>query len=304
MTHHSIRGVLPQAFTENIRGVCGARGDEWLRELPDVVARLQARWNLVVEPCFPDLSFNYVAPATRKDGTRVVLKIGLPTDDNEIISEAAYLRLAGGSGAVKLLDEDPALRALLLQRAFPGENLRRVFRTSPDGAVDVVAFIVKKLIRRSPVESGEFFYLNDWTAKLHEAGRYPFPPRPVQQALATFVESGDDDKYLLHGDLHHANILSDENAGFLAIDPKGLIGDLRYDLGVFLNNHRGWLRDDPDLLLHLKTAVGKFSAAFGYSDVEIRRWAFAQKVLAAYWTMTDGGSRWREQLAAADVWHL
>src|SRR5438034_4791506 len=37
----------------------------WLRGLPDLLDRLARRWSLTVENHFPDIAYNYVAPATR-----------------------------------------------------------------------------------------------------------------------------------------------------------------------------------------------------------------------------------------------
>jgi len=39
---------------------------------------------------------------------------------------------------------------------------------------------------------------------------------------------------LLHGDLHHDNVLFDSRRGGLAIDPKGVIGELKYEIGAAL----------------------------------------------------------------------
>jgi streptomycin 6-kinase len=52
-------------------------------------------------------------------------------------------------------------------------------------------------------------------------------------ALRLFAQSTTS--VLLHGDLHHDNILHDGNA-WVAIDPKGLIGDPAYEIAPLLCN--------------------------------------------------------------------
>jgi streptomycin 6-kinase len=37
-------------------------------------------------------------------------------------------------------------------------------------------------------------------------------------------------------DLHHYNVLSDSGRGWLAIDPKGLVGEVEYEVGAAIRN--------------------------------------------------------------------
>ena len=50
---------------------------------------------------------------------------------------------------------------------------------------------------------------------------------------------------LLHGDLHHENIVLDQNRGYILIDPKGVVGDPVFELSRFiLNEFRDTLSGD------------------------------------------------------------
>jgi streptomycin 6-kinase len=52
--------------------------------------------------------------------------------------------------------------------------------------------------------------------------------------------------FLLHGDLHHENILKNENGSYTVIDPKGVIGDPVFDLSRFiLDEFRDNLVSEP-----------------------------------------------------------
>src|SRR4029077_16200889 len=62
--------------------------------------------------------YSYVAPA----GDGVVLKVAWHGDD-ESLHEAQSLELWNGNGAVRLLRSDPARRALLEERAVPGDDI-------------------------------------------------------------------------------------------------------------------------------------------------------------------------------------
>ena len=79
----------------------GEEGRDWLDRLPAMLAACEERWNLTIGAPVGNLSFNYVAPAVRADGTEVMLKAGL-TD--EFPSQPEALRHFNGHGMVQLLE--------------------------------------------------------------------------------------------------------------------------------------------------------------------------------------------------------
>ena len=67
------------------------------------------------------LSYNYVAPAVRADGTEAVLKLGFP--NRELLSEMHALLVFAGHGVVQLLETDFERRVFFLERVHPGVEL-------------------------------------------------------------------------------------------------------------------------------------------------------------------------------------
>ena len=65
---------LPTDFTRTIKAVYRQAGADWLAALPTLIAECARRWRLVVDEPFADLSYHFVAPARRADGTQAVLK--------------------------------------------------------------------------------------------------------------------------------------------------------------------------------------------------------------------------------------
>jgi streptomycin 6-kinase len=291
---------LPRKFVENVVGVCGTRGRDWINMLPVLVAQYEKRWSFRAGPHFPNLSYNYVAPARRDNGTDIVLKICLPADDGEAQGERAYLKAMAGRAVAEILEEDADRDAFLMRRADPGDDLKRSFARDPRAAVEAAIGVLKVLYQ--PAVDG-FVSLDDWTTKLHDTSACVFPVEYTEKAWKIFKKFSKVGPSLLHGDFHHENILS-SGGGFIAIDPKGIIGDTKYDIGVFLNNHYGWLRDRPDAKAETHFAAKRFSDAFDCPLREIHEWAFAQKVLAAFWTCTEGSDGWRRQLTSADIWGI
>jgi len=92
----------------------------------------------------------------------------------------------------------------------------------------------------------------------------------------------------LHGDLHHDNILSSDR-GWLAIDPKGLLGDPAYDLAnAFINP--GGAEDrvkDPRRIAALADMV---AARLGHNRKRVLGWAAAHAALSACWSIEAGES--------------
>jgi streptomycin 6-kinase len=89
----------------------------------------------------------------------------------------------------------------------------------------------------------------------------------------------------LHGDLHHDNILS-SGRGWLAIDPKGLLGDPAYDLANIFLNPVG----SADVAAHPKTIAARadiLSERLGYNRKRILGWAAAHAALSACWNLAD-----------------
>ena len=61
--------------------VNGQAGAEWFDDLPDRIRTFSARWELTLHAPFTNASFNFVAPATRADGSAVVLKLAFPNEE-------------------------------------------------------------------------------------------------------------------------------------------------------------------------------------------------------------------------------
>jgi len=89
------------------------------------------------------------------------------------------------------------------------------------------------------------------------------------------------------GDLHHDNILEDERRGWLAIDPKGVVGETAFETGALLRNPG----PDPALWADAKTILRRtaiLAERLGLERQRILAWCFAQAALSALWRLEDG----------------
>lgn len=155
-------------------------------------------------------------------------------------------------------------------------------------------------------------------ARLHEPRAAPWPELPTLgrwfRSLAAAAPAGgtladcwqvaagllDDpqDVRPLHGDVHHANVLP-SGRGWLAIDPKGLIGERGYDYAnIFSNPTLEW-GQQPGRLARLAQTVAQ---AAGLERPRLLRWIVAYSGLSAAWHLEDGeGARAARQLEIARI---
>src|SRR5215467_4352425 len=194
---------VPSYFAEFISGFFGERGKAWLLELPGLLARYAEEWNLELLPPFAELSFHYVAPVIRADGSPAVLKIGVPEEEGRTGIE--FLRLCNGEGAVSLLEADDERCALLMEQAVPGRALALL--EDDDAATGIAAEVMCGLWRPAPAHH-TFLTLGPWLRALLQMREVPaassLPEAMLSraQSLAAELLASMPEERVLHGDLH------------------------------------------------------------------------------------------------------
>lgn len=278
----------------------------WER-LPNLLDDCASRWELTVLPPYPNLSFNYVAPVLQKDGTEAVLKIGMPHQDFWMEIEA--LRVYDGRYSVRLLEADPEQGCFLLERIQPGTVLTTLAEEANDAqATSIMAVVMQGLWRPVPPEH-PFPNVRDWAEGMHHmrthfgGGVGPLPVRLVEEAETLFAEllASSAEPVVLHGDLHHDNILSAQRVPWLAIDPKGIVGEPAYEVGAMLRN----LWPDRHTILRpgklLERRAHQLAEELHLDRARIRGWAVAQAVLSAWWCLEDDSDCWAGAIATAEL---
>jgi streptomycin 6-kinase len=303
--NRAILADLPQKFTEAVSGAFREAGGRWIAGLPKLIEEIEQNWAVEIKKPFPNLSYHFVAPCVFKNGGEAVLKIGFPGERATTFNEIKMLEFLDGKGVCKLLRFDEKRLALLLEKLLPGENLKEICRNDDAKAVEIAIQVMRDFWRKAP-ENIEFPRLEKWFDGLERAEKIGFAPEYVKKARRFFDElnAATETKTLLHGDFHHENILSAEREKFLAIDPKGIVGDIGYDLSVFMINHANWLKEESNLPEKLDNAIRAFSEAFEIEPQNLRQWIFAHSVLSAWWTFEENGENWKNELAFTEIWKV
>jgi streptomycin 6-kinase len=97
-------------------------------------------------------------------------------------------------------------------------------------------------------------------------------------------------------------VLAAERRPWLAIDPKGAIGEPAYDIAYLIANRSSY-RIDRSRPLERMVAdrIDFLPDALGLDRQRVAAYAFAQCGLDAWWTLEDHGEGWEPIVAMAAV---
>ncbi len=285
----------------------GERGLAWLDRLSEIITGCERRWSVRIGPPFEGLSYNYAAPGTLSNGTPVVLKVCFPAA--EVLTEIEALRFYNGEGAVRLIESDIDEGVMLLERVVPGDMLIEVESEAESNriAATVMKDLWKPVPAQHPIPS-----IDGWGRgfqRLRErSGRTtgPFPQPITEKAERLFAQlcASSAQPVVLHGDLHHFNILRQGEGRWLAIDPKGVVGEPAYEIGALMRNRLPDLSDIAGSATFLSRRITSIAQQIELDAERLRLWSVAQAILSAWWNIEDGGDYdddCREMVALAEV---
>src|SRR3990167_3026253 len=271
-----------KTFEQNIINLYVEKGRQWLDHLPNHVAQLANTYGLSNLKPVNNLSYNYVLSGFQGPQL-IILKLGLDIDGFK--REAAALMAFSGFGVVEVLSENNGL--LLLECAVPGVSLKSYFSERDDEAINITADVIKRL-HKAPIPSTHAFpHVKDWLEGLD--GDLKIPVQTLQKAREIrdqLLKKAAPD-VLLHGDLHHDNILQNGN-DWLVIDPKGVIGEPAYEVAAFIRNPIPELLNRADAPNIIHNRITRLVGLLELPSQRIIDWCFVQAVLAWAWALEDG----------------
>lgn len=270
---------------------------------------LAERWELTeIGEASDGGSTSFVAPARGRDGRHFALKV-MPVGDR-LETERLALEHWRGSGAVTVEAAAPELGAILLQWAEPGTPLATA-GLDEDEEGRIFCEVVRRLQsvsgprNASAREVPRLPLISSWLDALRPSGPHepPRSPEPVRLPATrrTALEVAEPllngaERTVLHGDLHHENILAVGRDRWVAIDPKGVLGPPEAEAAAFLRNPRERLLASDDPVSVLTHRVSLISSRLGFDAARISGWAFVLAVVASVWALEDEGA------AEAEAW--
>jgi streptomycin 6-kinase len=265
---------------------------EWRAQVPTLVSECAARWRLEVGEPWP-ANFSWVAPVTRADGSRAVLKLA-----SEQTGERRALELWAGDGAVQLYDYDDERQAMLLELVEPAEPLTSL---PADEALPIALELGNALWRElsdghgfMTVEENHAKYLADVRADYERAPDL-VDEEAFEEAYALYAAPPPGNT-LLHGDLHTSNIRSAQRRPWLAIDPGGGAGDKAWELGwLLVDPPRAGIDAVPDAAT-IERRLALIAGATGADPDLVRRSAHSVSIVIGLWTAGIGANTTAEYL--------
>ena len=285
-----------RAITEEF----GDSGKAWVANYPELLNECIRRWHLTpLGMADEGLPINVIIFCEDDKDRPVVLKLGHPHPEQK--TEITALRAYAGRNIVGLIDSEDKSGAFLMERILPGNKFRDSGHEMRRSTIPIQLFETLPL-EAIAVDGLPSF--DDWLLRAFREFRES-PNHDVEyleyielaESLYSKLCSDHPRKYLLHGDLHHENILLDEERGWIAIDPKGVIGPRLMECGRYLHNvmqdEIPGISDiddagDSQLLEIFETRFKTFSEMLRADYWDIVASAYIDLVLSSCWSINSG----------------
>lgn len=257
------------------------------------------QWGVMVDNPIETES-SVIAFGRRDTGTceshPVVLKIIKREGDEWRSGE--ILKAFGGVGVARVYECAPG--AVLLERLRPGNSLAETSLNGKDAeATHILATVIHQMSAAMSMSDDETAAAGVTVVTVWEWGKAfehylatgdtQVPRQLVESAQRLYFQlcASQRKPRLLHGDLQHYNVLFDSERGWLAIDPKGVVGEVEYEIGAMLRNPV----ERPEMFViraTIETRIKQLSDELNLDGERVMAWGFAQAVLSAVWSVEDG----------------
>jgi len=218
---------------------------------------------------------------------KVVLKILNEVGVKDELPGTFFLENCSGRGTVNLFEYDD--RALLIE-FLSGDNLYQFSKTGNEQqASKIFCEIIRKIHSVNDIKDRNRLVF--YTDLLKVFDRIETPQNLIVtfekvRELAKKLVATQTQEVLLHGDLHHENVLSRSNGDFVCFDPKGMIGDPAYELGTTLKNPWDYPKISQNINIFQERAK-YFSNELNLSYERIIGFAFVHLGLSIAWAIED-----------------
>lgn len=189
-----------------------------------------------------------------------------------------------GEGAAKVLawHDD----GILLERAMGAQSLAQMVRRGEDQqATAILCQVIARLHAPREEPTPELIPLHQWFNALWPAAQAHGGMLRLSATAAAELLTSPREQGVLHGDIHHDNVLDFAERGWQAIDPKRLHGERGFDYAnIFCNPNYG-IATDPDIF-HRR--VEQICVLAGLERCRLLQWILAWAGLSAAWFLEDG----------------
>lgn len=279
-------------FKQNIIKIYGAKGKQWLDSRPEITAKIAQEHNLSGLTPVNNMTFNYVASGYQNDKP-IILKIGM--NSKALTKEALCLKAFAKHAVAEVIAHDNNM--IIMQRAVPGSTLKGYFPDNDEKATKILCASIKELHKASIPESHNFYHLSELFKALDQKLDIPDEILTKAKHLRDHLLKSTTKEVLLHGDLHHDNILKNGD-DWLVIDPKGFIGDPAFEPAAYLVGPIPELLQENQPRKIIEKRINICSTELGIDSRRIADWLYAKSVLCWAWSLEDNldPSYWKKYI--------
>ena len=220
---------------------------------------------------------------TAAHGIKAMLKV---TDDADEQIGNSLMAWWEGNGAAPVIAYEK--EAILLARATGMASLSTMSQNGQDNAACQILCATANRLHGNPNKPlPNLTPLHRWFSSLKPAALEHRGILAHCEGIAQELLSSPQDVVVLHGDLHHDNVLDFESLGWLAIDPKGLLGERGFDFAnIFTNpdlgNPEHHIARTPSIFKQRLEIVTEIS---GINRERLLKWIIAWCGLSATWSL-------------------
>lgn len=236
-------------------------------------------WQLVPDGKAFATDWSLLQPVLHKNKP-AVLKIAMEEEER---LGGLLMTWWNGDGAAMVLNYDT--EALLLERAVGKASLMDIVKTDDDEASRVICGVIAKLHAPKPQPLPDLIPLTTWFKELAPAAQQYGGILTESVRYADELLNDQHDIVPLHGDIHYDNILDSGNRGWIAIDPKRLIGERTFDYTNLFCNPDIEIAGAPGRLSRQLQVVSKEA---NLDPQRLLKWIIAWAGLSAAWFLGDG----------------
>jgi streptomycin 6-kinase len=238
------------------------------------------RWSLISDGQPIITHSSRLLPVIWQD-KRAMLKVATDSSERE---GALLMQWWDGDGAAYVYAQEDD--AVLLERATDRYSLLHMAMNGEDDeASRIMVRTAARLHAPRPTELRDSATLDRWFQSLEPAALTHGGTFADCLEIATSLLASPQQPSILHGDIHHRNILDFGERGWLAIDPKRIYGERGYDFANIFANEDLPTTTDP---ARLRRQLPIVSSGADIEASRLLKWIAAYSGLSAAWFLEDG----------------
>ena len=203
-------------------------------------------------------------------------------DEASRTCEMRALQAFDGHGCVKLLNVEGD--TLKLERLEPGITLKSYWPEQDEEATRIASHLAKEL-HQAPVPTS-LPHMRDELVLLDLPWNIPQDRLQTARLWRDALLATPTQDVLLHGDLHHDNILQKGN-DWIAIDPKGRVGEALCEAAAFIRNPIPELIKQNDAATIIQKRIHIWAHITECDPDRLKKWCYVQAVLTWVWALQD-----------------